>query len=95
MCSMAATKKSAKDVEIYDSLAVINRAFGQVFIELDQIRQDRRFRKSNLLKSVDLAIRETQAGTLFEILEVLHEHEQQRWARLGRERKREDEQDPV
>ena len=89
MCAMKTPPPD--DVEIYRSLYRISRSFDHVLRGLDQIRQNRRFRKSKLLKSVDLTVRETQAGTLFEILEVLHEHEQQRWARLGRQRQREDE----
>jgi hypothetical protein len=36
------------------------------------------------MKSVALAVRETRAWTMSEILDVLHEKEEGQWTRLGR-----------
>lgn len=73
---------------IYESLNLINRSFEQIHQELDQLQRHDWFRKRAPIKSVELAIRETHAWTMFEVLEVMRECEEDEWTRLGRARSR-------
>jgi hypothetical protein len=75
---------------IYDSLKVINRTFDQILQELKHLQQIDCFRRKAPIKSVELAIKETRAWTMFEILDVLHEREESEWASFGRRRNREE-----
>lgn len=36
------------------------------------------------MKAAVLAVREARAGTLFEVLEIIHVREEREWTRLGR-----------
>ena len=75
---------------IYDSLNVINRSFDEILQELEHLQHIDCFKRRVPIKSVELAVRETRAWTMFEILEVLHEREESEWSRLGAKRSRED-----
>lgn len=69
---------------VYESLCTIDRSFEQVLRELERLDHLDCFRGRAPLKSVELAVRETRAWTLSEILDVLHEREEGEWMRLGR-----------
>ena len=69
---------------VYDSLGTINRCFEQILEELERVQQLDWFRGSAPMKSVELAVRETRAWTMSEILDVLHQREESEWMRLGR-----------
>jgi len=68
---------------IYESMCIINQRFEQILRELGRLQKFDGFRDRPPIKSVRRAVRETRAGTMFEILEVLHEREEQEWMRLG------------
>jgi hypothetical protein len=72
---------------LYDSLGTISRSFDQILQELQRLQQLDCFRGRAPIKSVDLAVRETRAWTLSEILDVLHQREECQWMRLGRLRR--------
>jgi hypothetical protein len=71
---------------IYESLYTINRSFEQILHEFRRLERVDWFRRRPPIKSVHLAVREMRAWTMFEVLEVLHEHEERAWTRLGRAR---------
>jgi hypothetical protein len=81
---------NAREVLIYDALNLVNRSFEQILQELERLQQFDWFRKQAPIKSVELAVRETRAWTMFEILEVLHEREEAEWTRFGRARSRQE-----
>jgi hypothetical protein len=85
---------TAGDTAIYDSLGRIQRGFEEILGELELLQQHKAFRDRRLIKAAVVAVRETQAGTLFEILEVLHEREEHEWTRFARQRKRLEEGQP-
>ncbi len=79
---------NANSLAIYESLNLINRGFEQIHQELERIQQHDWFRNRTPIRSVELAARETHAWTMFEVLEVLREREEDEWTRLGRARNR-------
>jgi hypothetical protein len=81
---MCLSLKTKKPPLIYESLCTINQSFEQILRELEGLQQFDCFRGREPIKSVELAVRETHAWTMFEILEVLHEHLENEWTRLGR-----------
>jgi hypothetical protein len=76
-------KRQGSAPQIYDSLSVINRSFDQILQELERLQQVDCFRRRAPIKSVDLAVRETRAWTMVEILEVAREREESEWMRFG------------
>lgn len=86
--SMKTTTQSAS--ASYESLNQINRGFEQIRQELDRIQQHPLFRKRAPIQPVVLAVKETHAWVMFEILEILREHEEGEWIRLGRVRNRQE-----
>jgi hypothetical protein len=82
--------KNASAGAIYESLNLINRGFEQIRLELERIQQHDLFRKRAPIRSVELAVKETHAWAMFEILDVLREHEEGEWTRLGRVRSRQE-----
>ena len=92
MCLLTTMKKDTP--LIYDSLCTINRSFEQILTELERVEQLDWFRGCAPLKAVGLAVRETRAWTISEILDVLHQREERGWMRLGRIRNSEDERFP-
>jgi hypothetical protein len=83
-------KATNANTALYESLSLINRSFEQIHQELDRLQQHDWLRTRAPVKSVELAVRETHAWTMFEILEVLREHEESEWTRLGRVRGRQE-----
>jgi hypothetical protein len=77
---------------IYELLSDVNRSFDEILVGLESIQKSRWFRERQLIQTVELAVRETQAWTTFEILEVLHERVEREWTRLGRLRSRREKQ---
>ena len=75
---------------VYDSLNVINRSFDQILQELERLQKADCFRRQAPIQSVELAVKETRAWTMFEILDVLHEREESEWMRIGRKRIRQE-----
>jgi hypothetical protein len=82
MCLLTNMKKDTPLV--YESLYTINRNFGQILQELERLAQLDWFGRRAPLKSVGLAVRETRAWAMSEILDVLHQREEREWMRLGR-----------
>jgi hypothetical protein len=68
----------------YESLCTIGRGFEQILLEFEHLGQLDWFRQHAPMKSVALAVREVRAWTLSEILDVLHQREENEWMRLGR-----------
>jgi hypothetical protein len=58
---------------IYELLFNVNQSFDEILAGLERIQQHPWFRERRLIQTVELAVRETQAWTTFEILEVLHD----------------------
>ncbi len=74
---------------MYETLSLINGSFRQILQELERLQQIAGFRQRVSIKSVELAAKETQAWTLFEILEILRQREEEdEWTRCGRVRGR-------
>ena len=73
---------------IYELLSDVNRSFDGILAGLERIQKSSWFRHRRLIQTIELAVRETQAWTTFEILEVLHERAEREWTRLGRLRSR-------
>jgi hypothetical protein len=86
MSRMRARKED--EVAIYESLVRIQRGFTQVLDTLETLRQNKSYRGPSINAAVR-AVRETRAGTLFEVLEVVHAREEREWSRRGRRRTRE------
>ena len=78
----------ANELSIYETLNIIDRSFGHVLQELERLRQLEGFKGRVSIRSVELAVKETRAWTLTEILDVLHQREESEWARFGRMRSR-------
>jgi len=76
--------KSANELLMYEALSLINGSFGQILQELERLQQLHGFKGRPTIKSVELAVKETRAWTLFEILDVLHQREEDEWTRFGR-----------
>lgn len=74
---------------MYRALVRIERGFAQVVEALEDLRQNKSCRGPAMNAAV-LAVYETRAGMLFEVLEALHAHEEREWTRLGRKRMREE-----
>ena len=89
MC-LVTMKATNANTALYESLSMINRSFEQINQELDRLRQHDWFLKRAPIKSVHLAVLETHAWTMSEVLEVLREHEEGEWTRLGRVRSRQE-----
>jgi len=77
---------------IYELLSDVNRSFDEILVGLERIQKSSWFRERQLIQTVELAVRETQAWTTFEILEVLHERVERDWTRLGQLRNRREKQ---
>lgn len=73
---------------VFEALSAIDRSFEEILGELERLQKLHWFRKQEPVKSVALALRETHAWTLFEILEILHARAEQEWTRLGHMRSR-------
>src|SRR5580658_9921556 len=82
--------KSTNELHTYEALNLINRSFRQILQELERLQQLHGFKGRPTIKSVELAIKETRAWTLFEILDVLHQREEDEWTRFGRTRDRQE-----
>jgi hypothetical protein len=87
--------KNTNALSMYDALNLINRNFGQILQELECLRRLNCFRRPASIKSVELAVNETRAWTLFEILDVLHQHEEDEWTRFGRVRAQHEQREAV
>jgi hypothetical protein len=87
--------KNAGGSAIYESLNLVNRGFEQIRQELERIQQRDLFRLRAPIRSVTSAVKETHAWVLFEILEVLREHEEDEWTRLGHVRSRQESARPA
>ncbi len=87
--------KSANELSMYEALSLINRSFGQILQELERLQQIGPFKGRALIRAVELAVKESRAWTLFEILDVLHQREEEEWTRFGRARGRLDRRDSI
>ena len=80
--------KNANELSMYEALSLINGSFRQILQELERVQQIDGFQGRASIKSVELAVKETRAWTLFEILDILHQREEDEWTRVGRARGR-------
>jgi hypothetical protein len=92
VCGAPMKMNDASNVLIYDAIAVVNRSFDQILQNLERLQQFDCFGKRTPIKSVELAVKETRAWTMFEIMEVLHEREESEWTRYGRKQARQGKQ---
>jgi hypothetical protein len=75
--------KNTSASSMYEALNLINRNFAQILQELEALRRLNCFRRQASIKAVELAVNETRAWTLFEILDILHQLEEDEWTRFG------------
>jgi hypothetical protein len=73
----------AEEVDIYESLVRIQLGFAQILEALENLRQHKTYRGRSMTDAVR-AVREVRAGTLFEVLEILHAREERDWITWGR-----------
>jgi hypothetical protein len=85
--------KNAKGTSIYEALNLINGSFRQILQELERIEHTGGFKGRASIKAVELALKEMRDWTLFEILDVLHQSEEDEWTRFGRARRRHEQAD--
>jgi hypothetical protein len=85
---MNVMKTKTADEAAYESLVVIQLGFDQVLEALERLRQHKCY-CGPAMKAAVLAVREARAGTLFEVLGVVHARQEREWTRLGRKRARE------
>lgn len=97
MCLVASRMKTnnANELSMYEALSHIDRSFRQILQELEQLQEVGGFKGRVSIKSVKLAVRETRAWTLFEILDVLHQREEDEWTRFGRARSQHEQKEAV
>lgn len=88
MCPVSMSKSNSGGGLVYEALSAIDQSFEEILGELERLQKLDWFRKQEPIKAVALAIRETHAWTLFEILEIVHARAEQEWTRLGRIRSR-------
>jgi hypothetical protein len=88
MCPVSMSKGNSGDGLVYEALNAIDRSFEEILGEFERLQKLEGFRKQEPVKAVELAVRETHAWTLFEILEIVHARAEQEWTRLGRIRSR-------
>src|SRR5712691_3925124 len=72
---------------VYETLHALNRDFEQVLADLEKLEKLRLFRPdlSNIFR---IMVQETRTHVTFELIEVMHEVEQEDWALFGRQRRR-------
>ena len=75
--------KKGDEAAIYESMVRIQLGFAQVLEALESLQQNKSYRGRSMNAAVG-AVLETRAGTLFEILEILHAREEREWTRWGR-----------
>ena len=85
-------KGTPRSIVAYDALCSINRAFEQILTEFQRLHQFEWFHGRAPIKSVELAVKETHAWTMFEVTEVLNGFEERNWTRFGRRRRQQDKQ---
>ena len=95
MGPLAPMKKDKMNESLaYDSLNTVARNFEEILKALDRLQRLDWFRRRSPIKTLELAVKETQAWTLFEILEVLRERAESEWTKYGRMRSREESKKP-
>jgi hypothetical protein len=83
--------ENAPKVLVYEALATLNRDFEQVLRDLERLKELRLFPhrwQRNFLKTWRVTLEETRAWANFELVELLHQREEQEWVRFGRIRQR-------
>jgi hypothetical protein len=83
-------KEKVSESLVYESLNIVARGFEEILKELERLQQLDSFRRWSPIKTLELAVKETHAWTMFEILEVLHERAEDEWTRYGRMRRMEE-----
>jgi hypothetical protein len=76
---------------VYDALAVLNRNFEQLLGDLQRLEALRLFPlrwQRKFLKAWRATLEETRAWANFEVIDVLHQREEQEWASFSRIRQR-------
>src|ERR1700733_5793500 len=76
---------------VYEALATLNRDFEQGLDDLQRLEALRLFPRRwqrKFLKQWRATLEETRAWVSFEVVEVLHQTEEGDWTRLGRRRRR-------
>jgi hypothetical protein len=81
-------KTNPNELSIYKALTLIDHSFEQILQQLERLQKINAFKGRPSVRFVKLAVRETRAWALFEILDVLHQHEEDEWTRSGRARSR-------
>lgn len=82
---MSVMKARKEEVTIYKSLVRIERGFTRVLQTLAGLQQQKSYQGPSMNSAVR-AVREARAGTLFEVLEILHARDEREWIRWGRKR---------
>lgn len=80
-------KQSSQKLGVYETLTSLNQGFAHVLADLQRLQEFGWFRPASL-QHFRLIVEETRAGANFELVETMHEREQNDWARFGRLRNR-------
>jgi hypothetical protein len=87
----ASLSKNAPKILIYEALAMLNRDFEQVLLDLERLEELRSFPhrwQRKFLKTWRATLEETRAWANFEVVEILHHKEERDWVDFGRIRER-------
>jgi hypothetical protein len=84
---------------VYETLHTVNQHFDQLMLDRQRLAELRLLEQKDLKGLVSI-IEETRAWINFELVEIMHQREQDDWAKFGRirlrwERKYEDPEDVV
>jgi hypothetical protein len=88
---MRAFPQNPPKTPVYDALAILNRDFEQVLVDLKRLETLRLFPRRwqrKVLKTWRATLEETRAWANFEVIEVLHQREEREWVSFGRIRQR-------
>jgi hypothetical protein len=83
----AGSPKNVPKVQVYEALATLNRDFEQVLRDLERLEELRLFPRRwqrKFLKTWRATLEETRAWVNFEVVEIVHQREEQEWVRFGR-----------
>src|SRR5260370_28521006 len=76
-------KHAPQKLRAYQTLFTLNQAFENILADLQRLQRLPFFR-SEFLQEFQVMVEETRACVNFELVESLHSHEQDDWARFGR-----------
>ena len=76
-------KPASQKLRVYENLFTLNQAFEQVLSNLRHLQEFPFFRRE-FLREIQVVVEETRAWVNFDLIEVMHNREQNDWTRFGR-----------